>query len=82
MQRTASISSTLIVRIFHTNVRFGSFYYVHVTRKAAKMTFVRKTRTFNVDEIDGCIQAYHFARSLLHDRWTEKRMQAHEKGGI
>jgi len=28
-----SISSTLIVRIFRTNIHFGSFYYVHVTRK-------------------------------------------------
>jgi len=37
------------VQIFRTNVRFGSFYYVHVTRK---MTFVRKTRAFYVDEID------------------------------
>jgi len=30
-----------------------SFFYVHVTRKkTAKMTFVWKIRTFNVDEID------------------------------
>jgi len=28
-----SISSTLNIQIFHTNVRFSSFYYVHVTRK-------------------------------------------------
>jgi hypothetical protein len=34
--------------------RFGSFFYAHVTRKkAAIMTFVRKTLTFNVDEING-----------------------------
>jgi hypothetical protein len=32
---------------------FGSFYYVYVTtKKATEMTFVRKIRTFNVDEID------------------------------
>jgi len=32
---------------------FSSFYYVHVTRKkTAKMTFVRKIRAFNIDEID------------------------------
>jgi len=32
---------------------FGSFYYLHVTRKkAAKVTFVRKICVFNVDEID------------------------------
>ncbi len=28
-----SISSTFYVRIFHTNSRFGSFFYVHVTRE-------------------------------------------------
>ncbi len=45
-----SISSTLNVQIFCTNVRFGSFYYyVRITRK---MMFVRKTRAFYVDEID------------------------------
>jgi len=33
---------------------FGSFYYVHVTRKkAAKTTFIRKICSFNIDEIDG-----------------------------
>ncbi len=32
--------------------RFGSFFYIHVTRKkAAKTTFARKIRTNNVDEI-------------------------------
>ncbi len=32
---------------------FGSFFYVHVTRKkAAEMTFMQKMRTFNNDEID------------------------------
>jgi len=31
-----SISSTLNVRIFHAKIHFGSFYYVHVTRKAAE----------------------------------------------
>ncbi len=45
------------INILRTNFsykrRFGSFYYVHVTRKkAAEMTFVQKTRSFNVDEID------------------------------
>jgi len=39
-----SISSTLNVRIFCTNVHFGSFYYVYVTRKKLpKRTFIRKT---------------------------------------
>jgi len=45
------------INVKHTNLlyerRFGSFYYVHVTRKKAdETTFVRKLRTFNVDEID------------------------------
>jgi len=35
---------------------FGSFYYVHVTRKnPAETMFVRKICAFNVDEIDGRI---------------------------
>ncbi len=33
--------------------RFGSFFYVRVTRKkAAETTFVQKIRTYNVDESD------------------------------
>jgi len=33
---------------------FGSFFYAHISRKkATKMTFVQKTRAFNIDEIDG-----------------------------
>jgi hypothetical protein len=31
-----SISPTLKVQIFRMNVRFGSFYYVHVTRKSCQ----------------------------------------------
>jgi len=31
-----SISSMLNVHIFCTNVQFGSFYYVHVTRKSCR----------------------------------------------
>ncbi len=34
--RQVSISSTLNVQIFRAKIRFGSFYYVHVTRKAAE----------------------------------------------
>jgi len=34
--------------------RFGSFYYVHLTRKKLpKPTFIQKFFAFNVDEIDG-----------------------------
>jgi len=41
------------VWIFRTNIHFGSFYFVCVTRKkVAEMKFVQKTRTFYVDEID------------------------------
>jgi len=44
----------LNVQIFCTNVRFGSFYYVRLTRKSCQnATFVQKICTFNVDEIDG-----------------------------
>jgi len=52
---TKSNNLTIVnfIHVDRTNVRFGSFYYVHVTRKkAAKMTFVRKTRAFYVDDID------------------------------
>jgi len=49
----------LNVQIFRMNVRFSSFYFVHVTKE---MTFVQKTRTFNVDEIDTNSQ---FHRHLL-----------------
>jgi len=38
-----SISSTVNVRIFCTNVILAAFSTVHVTRKAAETTFVRKT---------------------------------------
>jgi len=38
---------------FSYKCRFGSFYYVHVTRKkAAEMKFVRKICAYNIDEID------------------------------
>ena len=40
---------------FTHECHFGSFFssYLYV-KKAAEMTFVRKIRTYNVDEIDGC----------------------------
>jgi len=51
------------------NIRFGSFYYVHVTRKAAEMTFVRKMRAFFVDEIDTRSQFHqHFYSSVFHTK--------------
>jgi hypothetical protein len=38
---------------FSYECRFGSFFmYVHMLKKAAKTTFVQKTRAYNVDEID------------------------------
>ncbi len=49
-----SISSTFFARVFRTKRRFGSFFLdTTSTNVAAEMTFVRKIRTFNVDEIDG-----------------------------
>jgi len=51
-----SISSMFYVQIFCTNAAsavFPCIRNVHVTRKkAAETTFVRKTRTYKVDEID------------------------------
>jgi len=41
---TVVISSTFLLTNFSYECRFGSFFYVHVTRNAAEMTFVRKTR--------------------------------------
>ena len=44
----------IIVTNFSYECCFGSFFYVHVTRKkAAETTFVWKICTNNVDEIDG-----------------------------
>jgi len=37
---------------FSYNVRFGSFYYVHVTRKSCRNDIRTKKRSFYVDEID------------------------------
>jgi len=63
----AQICDTITSRQFHQHFTYKFFVLtsfrqlfprtrtrnVHVTRKkAAKMTFVQKTRTFNVDEID------------------------------
>jgi len=50
--KLASISSTLNVRIFCTNLRFGSFYNVHATRKSCQNDVRTKKRAFYVDEID------------------------------
>jgi hypothetical protein len=56
----------LKVQIFRMNIRFGSFYYVHV---AGEMTFVQKTRAFNVDEIDTWGQFHqHFTRNFYARR--------------
>jgi len=41
------------VRIFRTNAVLAAFLCTYICKKAAKMTFVRTTRAFNVDEIDG-----------------------------
>ncbi len=64
----------LNVRIFHTNIQFGSFYYVHVTRKkAAEMTFVRKMLAFYVDEIDTYPREINFRqilnKTMLHNSY-------------
>jgi hypothetical protein len=41
--------------------RFDSFFYLHVTvKKAAEVMFIRKTRGFNVDEIDGWFDSLYF----------------------
>jgi len=51
-----SISSTLNVRIFRTNIILAAFlrffYECTYVKKAAETTFVQKMRAFNVDEID------------------------------
>jgi len=51
-----SISSTLNIQNFCTNVHFGSFYYVHVTRKSCQNDVCTKKRAFYVDEIDGSLE--------------------------
>jgi hypothetical protein len=47
-----SISSTFYASIFCTNIFLAAFLKLHVSRKAAKTTFVRKIFALNVDEID------------------------------
>jgi len=54
-----SISSTLYERMFRTNVVFSSYMYVE------KMTFIRKIRTFNVDEIDYNLQKTSVMRDSI-----------------
>jgi hypothetical protein len=47
------ISSTFFARIFYTKVTFWQLFLVACTlKKLPKQIFVRKTHTFNVDEID------------------------------
>jgi len=62
-----SISSTLNIRIFLYECHFGSFYYVHGTRKKLPKTFVWKIRMFNIDEIDGSFLQLERRMSCL--RW-------------
>jgi len=47
-----SISSTLYVRIFRTNVVSAAFLHTVTRKKAAEMTIIRKICAFNIDEID------------------------------
>ncbi len=62
-----SISSTLNARVFRMNVISAAFFAnirtwrtsVHMYKKAAKMTFVRKLRAYIVDEIDGRKEALY-----------------------
>ena len=58
-----SISSTLYVQIFCTNVVFSS-YVLALSKK-----FVRKIRAFNVDEIDRRCQFHqHFYVQIFHTK--------------
>ncbi len=62
-----SISSTLNAWIFRTNVVLSSYLYIE------KMTFVRKIRTYYVDEIDTWGQFPYlfmscFDNSIIHQR--------------
>jgi len=59
---------------FSTNVCFSSFYYVRITRK---MTFVRKTRAFYVDEIDTRCQFHqHFTSTFCANIFAPKKFKA------
>jgi hypothetical protein len=58
LRQQMSISSTLYVRIFCTNVVSAAFFLVTCMQcvyveKTAETTFVQKIRTYNVDEIEG-----------------------------
>jgi len=66
-----SISSTLNVQIFRSNVVLAVFSSYMYIEKAAKMTFVRKMRAYNVDEIDGMTlkkQSEYSVRPLIESR--------------
>jgi hypothetical protein len=69
-----SISSTLYVQILRTNVISAAFFYIQVTRKkAAEMTFVRKIRAFNVDEIDTKTTKLAFGFEILAPKISYKK---------
>ncbi len=71
MTRTV-IAAVNFINILRTNFsyehRFGSFFYIHVTRKkVAKTTFVQKICVYNVDEIDTWMtNLFGFARDRLN----------------
>jgi len=50
--------------------RFGSFFYVHVTKKAAKTTLVWKSRAYNVEEIDTWSTIVPYKIKIRSFLWT------------
>ncbi len=69
-----SISSTLNVQIFCTNIIF----YVHVTReKLLKRRFIQKICAFNADEIDTYHQFHqHFTQAFFVQNLGAKNHKA------
>jgi len=66
MKLTSGVNFINIIRaLFSYKSRFGSFFssYMYVV-KAAQMTFVRKARAYNVDEIDHRKKNIKFANAI------------------
>jgi len=77
-----SISSTLYVQIFRTNVVFSSYMYVE------KTMFVRKIRMYNVDEIDTMVTFVvswklnkHYYRSSLRNLFLSTNLVSPSPAG-
>jgi len=52
--------------VFLTNIILAAFFGYMYVEKAAKMTFLQKTRTYNIDEIDPWCQFHKLYVRIFH----------------